>query len=234
MNKRTILGLTLTLSVLSACDKPSSDGDKATAKAAAAASAPALTSAAPTAFDPASAPDPAAYELDVAHSRVGFAVRHMMVSTTRGNFDKFGGTVFIDEKEPTKSKIDVEVEVASVDTREPKRDDHLRSPDFFDAKRFPKMTFKSTAVERAASGYKVTGDLTIKGTTKPVVLNVEPLSAEVVDSYANARRGTRATAKISRKEFGLAWDNKMANGVAVVGDEVTLELEIELVKKKPS
>lgn len=174
---------------------------------------------------------PANYEIDTAHSRVGFSVRHLGVSNTRGSFSKFSGTVFLDEATPQNSKVAVEIETASLDTATAKRDEHLRSPDFFDVKKHPKMTFKSSAVERVGGGYRVTGDLTIKGITKPTVLSVEPLTPEVKDPWGGVRRGTRAIARINRQDFGLTWNKALETGGFVVGDDVSIELELELLKK---
>ena len=173
------------------------------------------------------------FDIDTAHTRVGFGVRHLMVSTVHGTFGKFTGAVVLDDQDVTKSKVNLEIDVASIDTREPKRDDHLRSPDFFDAAKFPKMTFKSTKVEKDGDGLKVTGDLTIKAITKPVVLKVGALSQEVKDPWGGTRRGTTASAKISRKDVGLTWNKALDGGSVVVGDEVAIELEVELVKKAP-
>jgi polyisoprenoid-binding protein YceI len=226
----------------SGCDESS----KATPAPAASASASAATivstspPAAPVPAAPSEAPapatpplDPAAYDIDGSHSRVGFSVRHMMVSNVRGEFKKFSGTAYIDEKNPAASKISLEADVASIDTGEPKRDAHLKSPDFFDAAKFPKLTFASTSVARAASGYSVRGDLTIHGVTKPVTLDVEALSPEMKDPWGGLRRGTHARTKIDRKDFGLTWNKALETGGAVVGDEVTIDLDVELLKQQP-
>jgi polyisoprenoid-binding protein YceI len=158
----------------------------------------------------------------------------MMVSNARGRFSKFTGSGFIDERDLSKSNVSVEIDTASVDTADAKRDEHLRADDFFNTAKFPKMTFKSTKVERAGAGLKVTGDLTIRDVTKPVVLDVEPLSPEVKDPWGNFRRGTRARAKINRTEFGLKYNAALEAGGVAVGEEVTIELDIELIKKKGS
>lgn len=232
----------LALLTFVACDEnkpaPAPAASTTAAATAAASSAPAA-SAAPSASAAASAETkveepagpPATYDLDVSHSRVSFSVRHMMVSNTRGQFGKFSGTVFLDEKDLKASNVTVEIDTASIDTTDAKRDEHLKSPDFFDVKKFPKMTFKSTSVERAGGGFKVVGNLTIKDVTKPVTLNVDPIAKESKDPWGMLRRGTHATAKIDRKEFGLTWNKALETGGVAVGDEVTLDLEIELVKK---
>jgi polyisoprenoid-binding protein YceI len=173
------------------------------------------------------------WEVDASHSQVGFSVRHMMVSNTRGKFTKFAGKVALDDKDVTKSVVDVEIDVSSIDTAEPKRDEHLRAEDFFDAKKFPKMKFKSTQITKSGDKLLVTGDLTIKNVTKPVVLTVEGLSPEVKDPWGGVRRGATATAKINRKDFGLTWNKVLEAGGVAVGEEIAIQLDLELVKKKP-
>lgn len=167
-----------------------------------------------------------AWQIDATHSHIGFAVRHMLVSTVRGQFNVFSGTLNIDEAHPEKSWVEAEADVASIDTREAARDNHLRSADFFDAEKFPKLTFKSTNVAKDGDDYKVTGDLTIHGVTKPVVFSVE-YSGQIKDPYGLQRAGFSAKTKISRKEFGLVWNGLLETGGAVVGDEVKIELEFE-------
>jgi polyisoprenoid-binding protein YceI len=227
----------------SGCDDSSktAPAPAATASASAATLASANPPAARTPEAPSEAPtsapttpplDPAAYDIDGSHSRVGFSVRHMMVSTVRGEFKKFTGTAFIDEKNPPASKISLEADVASIDTSEPKRDAHLKSPDFFDAAKFPKLAFASTSVARSTTGYSVKGDLTIHGVTKPVTLDVEALSPEMKDPWGGLRRGTHARAKIDRKDFGLTWNKALETGGAVVGDDVTIDLDVELLKQQ--
>ena len=171
------------------------------------------------------------WDVDTSHSRVAFMVRHMMVSNVRGTFGKFTGGVLLDDQDITKSTVNLDIDVASLNTETPKRDDHLRSADFFDVAKFPKMVFKSTKVAKDGDGLSVTGNLTIKNVTKPVVLKVTPLSAETKDPWGGVRRGASATTKISRKDFGLTWNKALDGGGVVVGDEVSLDLEVELVKK---
>jgi polyisoprenoid-binding protein YceI len=164
------------------------------------------------------------WQIDRAHSAAQFAVRHLMVSTVRGHFGKLTGTVNYDPKNPTAASLQAEVEVASIDTREPKRDADLKGPNFFDAEKFPTMTFKSTKVESAGAGrLKMTGDLTLRGVTKQVVFDVEGPTAPIKDKMGE-RMGASATAKISRKEFG------MEGGRATVGDEVTIIIDVELIR----
>ncbi|MEW5850282.1 MAG: YceI family protein [Myxococcota bacterium] len=172
------------------------------------------------------------WELDASHSQVGFGVKHLMVSTTKGNFKKFSGTLTLDDKDVTKSNVVVDIDTASVDTDEPKRDEHLRSPDFFQSDKFPKMSFKSTKVEKQGEALLVTGDLTIRGVTKPVVLKVEGFGPEVKDPWGNTRRGAVATTQIKRSDFGLTWNKSLETGGVVVGDEVAINIECELIKKK--
>jgi polyisoprenoid-binding protein YceI len=170
--------------------------------------------------------------LDPDHTTIGFSVKHMMVSDVKGSFDKFTGSVEIDDKDPSKSLVNVEIDVASVNTRNAKRDDHLKSADFFDAAKHPKMTFKSTKVEIAKDGsMKITGNLTMRGVTKSVTLSSAPLSAAVKDPWGGTHRGTTATAKINRKDFGLTWNTALEAGGVVVGDDVTIELQIELLPR---
>ncbi len=174
---------------------------------------------------------PDVWEVDTAHSSAQFAVRHMMVATVRGTFGDVRGTVIYDPKEPAKSSVQATVAVASIDTREPKRDAHLKSADFFDAENHPTMTFRSTKVEPAGSGMlKVTGDLTIRGVTKPVVFEVEgPMPA--VNTGRAIKSGATGTAKIKRSDFGLTWNRVLETGGVVVGDEVTITVDLELDKK---
>lgn len=181
------------------------------------------------------APVPSAatrWVIDAAHSEVGFRVRHMMVSWTRGKFDRFSGTVELDERNLADSKVEVSIEAASVNTNVPDRDAHLRSGDFFDAEKFPALKFVSKKVEPGADGaLAVQGTLEIRGVTKPVTLHVEPLSAAGKDPWGGLRRGTRATTKLNRKDFGLNWNSALELGGVLVGEEVEITLEIELIQK---
>jgi len=172
------------------------------------------------------------WDFDPAHSHASFTVRHMIISNVRGDFGKLSGKLTLDEKDVTKSSVEASIDVTTIDTREPKRDEHLRSPDFFDAAKFPTLTFKSTKVEKAGKGaLKVTGDLTMRGVTKQVVLKVTGPTAEVKDPYGNLRRGVAATTKLNRMDYGVAFSAVLEGGGAVVGNEVSVELEVELVKK---
>jgi polyisoprenoid-binding protein YceI len=172
------------------------------------------------------------WDIDPAHSTVEFSVRHMMVTTVKGQFQKVKGTVEFDDKDAIKSTVEVSIETASIDTREAKRDAHLKSPDFFDAAKFPALTFKSTKIEKAAKGkFKVTGDLTMHGVTKPVVLTVEGPSAAIKDPYGRTVRGVMATGKLDRKDWGMSWNKALDAGGMVVSDEVKLEINAELAER---
>jgi polyisoprenoid-binding protein YceI len=169
------------------------------------------------------------WNIDPSHSGVHFTVRHMVVSKVRGAFDKFGGTVSFDEADPSRSKVSVRIDAASIDTREPKRDAHLRSPDFFDVEKYPELAFESTGVERDGDGYRVTGELTLHGVTRPVVLNVEYLGIGK-DPWGNQRIGFAATGTINRKEFGLGWNQVLETGGVLVGEKIELALDVQAVK----
>ncbi|HTQ55829.1 MAG TPA: YceI family protein [Bryobacteraceae bacterium] len=171
------------------------------------------------------------YTIEPAHSSAHFKVRHLMIANVRGEFSKVSGTVRFDPDNLAGSGITAEIDVASLNTREPDRDNHLRSADFFDAANHPTMKFVSTKVEPdGPEGYTVSGDLTIRGTTRPVVLNVTGPTPEVKDPWGYTRRGAEAVARISRKEFGLHYNPLLEGGGVMVGDQVEISLEVELVK----
>ena len=172
------------------------------------------------------------WTIDPDHSNVGFKVRHLMVSNVKGSFEKFTGTVEINDSDITKSKAEVSIDTNSINTNVKKRDDHLRSADFFDVAKFPTMTFVSKKVVKdGKDNLKVTGDLTLHGVTKQVVLDVEGPTRESKDPWGNFRRGATATTKINRKDFGLAWNAALETGGVAVGEEITITLEIEMIKK---
>jgi polyisoprenoid-binding protein YceI len=172
----------------------------------------------------------ATWDLDPQHSSVAFAVRHMMISTVHGQFRTFSATATGDPAEPEKATIEATIDVASIDTGNEKRDTHLKSPDFFDVAQFPKMTFKSKTIEKAgADKYKVTGDLTMHGVTKEVVLEVEGPSKPI--TMGNTKAGAHATARIKRKDFGITWNKAMDGGGVVVGEDVDVTIEAEAIKK---
>lgn len=172
------------------------------------------------------------WEVDPTHSEVGFSVRHMMISNTKGKFTKFSGKLDLNDTDITKSVATADIDAASIDTGDPKRDEHLRSADFFDVQKAPKITFKSTKIAKAQDGkLNITGDLTLHGVTKSVVLVTEISKEEVKDPWGNVRKGARATTKVNRKDFGLVWNKTLDAGGLAVGDEVTITLELELIKK---
>ena len=173
------------------------------------------------------------YEIDPAHSSASFSVKHMMVSTVRGQFNKLSGTFLYDEKNPAKSKLEATIDASSIDTNEPKRDEHLKSPDFFDVAKYPTITFKSTKVEKGAKGHlKVTGDLTMHGVTRPVTLDVEGPTAPAKDPWGNVKVGATATTTVNRKDFGLNWNKALETGGVMVSDEVKITIDTELGQKK--
>jgi polyisoprenoid-binding protein YceI len=173
------------------------------------------------------------WTIDPDHSNISFKVRHMMVSNVKGEFGKFKGTVTLDDKDITRSRAEVTIDTASIDTRVAKRDEDLRSPNFLDVARYPTMTFVARKVEQAGNGrLLVTGDLTLHGVTRPVVLDVEGPSAETKDPWGNIRRGASATARINRKDFGLAYNKLIEAGGMVVGEDVNIMLEVEMIKGK--
>ena len=173
----------------------------------------------------------ASYSIDPSHTTAGFGVKHLMVSTTRGQFNKVAGTVEIDDADLTRSRIDVTIDAASVDTREPKRDEHLRSADFFDVAKYPTITFKSTRIEKGADGMLLaTGNLTIHGVTRPFTLTVESIAPPSKAPWGATVRGATATGKLSRKDFGLVWNKALETGGVAVSDEVQLTIDAELVE----
>lgn len=173
------------------------------------------------------------WNIDPDHSNVGFKVRHLMVSNVRGSFDKHTGVVDINDKDITKSKVQVTIDTASINTNVQKRDEHLRSADFFDVAKYPTMTFVSKKVAKAGKDkLKVTGDLTLHGITKEVVLVVEGPTNESKDPWGNIRKGATATTKINRKDFGLVWNKALETGGVAVGEEIAITLEIEMIKAK--
>jgi polyisoprenoid-binding protein YceI len=172
------------------------------------------------------------WEIDSAHASANFSVRHLMVSNVKGTMGKVTGKVELDDGDITKSTVDVTIDVKGINTKEPKRDDHLRSKDFFDVEKFPNITFKSTKVEKAGDKLKVTGDLTIRGTTKPVTLEAM-VTNEVKNPFTKATtRGVTATAKINRKDFGLTWNVALEAGGVMVGEEVEISVDAELIKQE--
>lgn len=172
------------------------------------------------------------WEIDPAHTSVQFSVRHMMVSNVRGQLRKVSGTAHADDQDLTKSVIEATIDAASIDTGEPKRDEHLRSPDFLDAAKHPTIVFKSKRISRSADDhYAVTGDLTLHGVTREVTLDVAGPTPAVKDPRGTVRAGAQATTKFNRQDFGVKWSKLLEGGGLVVGDELTITIDVEGVKK---
>ena len=174
----------------------------------------------------------AAWVFDESHSTVEFSVRHMMVSNVKGRMGGIKGTVEIDDKDLTKSKVEVTLDAATVNTENKKRDDHLKGPDFFDVQKYPQIKFSSKKVTKTKDGLNVSGDLSIHGVTKTVDLAMEGPSAAVKDPWGNNKRGFSATTKINRKDFGVLWNKSLDGGGVVVSDDVKITIEAELQEQK--
>jgi len=172
------------------------------------------------------------WDFDAAHTSANFVVKHLMISNVNGKLGTVSGAVELDEKDLTKSTVAVSVDVAGLETQNQKRNDHLRSKDFFDVEKFPTITFKSTKVEAGKDGaLTVTGDLTMHGVTKPVTLE-GALTKAITDPWGNSRRGASFSGKLDRKAWGISW-GKVTDVGAVVGDEVKLDIQAEIVKEQP-
>lgn len=171
--------------------------------------------------------------IDKAHSGAFFSVKHMMVTNVRGEFGGLSGTVHYDGKDVKSVKVEATIDAASINTREPKRDEHLRSADFFDVENYPTITFKSKSAAPAGEGkFKVVGDLTMRGVTKEVTLEVDGPTAPIQDPRGNTKIGATATTTLNRKDFGISWNKTLDAGGVVVGDEVKVTIELALAKKK--
>ncbi len=173
-----------------------------------------------------------AWQIDNAHSQVEFSVRHMMISNVRGRFETFSGTVEFDEANPARSTVDVQIDAASINTRDARRDGHLKSPDFFDAEKYPYLTFKSKRVQPTSENTgKVYGDLTIRDVTREVVLDVY-YAGLAKSPWGTMSAGFSAETKISRKDWGLNWNQALETGGVLVGDEIKITIELEIVKQE--
>ena len=173
------------------------------------------------------------YVIDPIHSTAGFKVRHLMVSNVRGEFSGVAGTVVFDAQEPANSKVEAAIDATTIQTRDSQRDQHLKSADFFDVEKFPKITFISKKVAPIGDGeWSVVGDLTLHGVTREVALDVEGPTPEVKDPWSNIKIGASATTKLDRRDFGLVFNVALDAGGVMVGDEVAIELELELARQK--
>jgi polyisoprenoid-binding protein YceI len=170
-----------------------------------------------------------AWNIDPTHSEVTFSVRHLMISKVAGSFNVFKGELEIDDQNLANSWVKAEADVSSVNTRDPQRDGHLKSPDFFDAEKYPTITFASTSVTKSGSDYKVTGDLSIHGVTKAVIFDVD-YSGNVKDPYGMQRAGLSATTKINRGDFGMTFNSPLETGGVMLSDEVKITIDLEAVK----
>jgi polyisoprenoid-binding protein YceI len=171
------------------------------------------------------------WNIDPTHSVAEFKVKHMMISNVKGQFAKVSGVLNFDETDLAKSQVQAVIEAASINTRDEQRDTHLKSADFFHVEQHPTLSFKSTRITQKAEGeMSVAGDLTIRGVTKPVVFTVEGPTAPAKDPWGNTRIGLSATTKINRKDFGLTWNAALETGGILVGDEVTITLDVQFVK----
>jgi polyisoprenoid-binding protein YceI len=172
------------------------------------------------------------WNLDPVHSTAQFKVKHMMISNVKGEFTSIQGKLELDEDDVTKSSVEASIDATTINTREPQRDAHLKSADFFDVEKFPVLTFKSTRVSKTGDEeLSVEGDLTIHGVTRSVTFEVEGPSASTKDPWGGIRRGLSATTKINRKDFGLTWNAALETGGILVGEDVTINLDVELVKQ---
>jgi polyisoprenoid-binding protein YceI len=171
------------------------------------------------------------WNIDPVHSAAQFKVKHMMISNVKGEFTSVKGTLEFDEQNIENSRVEAEIDASTIDTREPQRDAHLKSADFFDVEKFPTLSFRSTKVSKKADGeVSVAGELTIHGVTRLVTFSVEGLSDPAKDPWGNTRIGLSATTKINRKDFGLTWNAALETGGILVGEEVTITLDVQFVK----
>jgi len=172
-----------------------------------------------------------AWQIDSSHSSIQFSVRHMMISRVKGTFEHFSGTVALDEATPNNTVVNVSIDAASINTRDAQRDGHLKSPDFLDAANFPALTFVSTKVEQTnAKNAKLHGNLTIRDITRPVVLDVEYVG-QAKSPWGTVSAGFSASAKINRKDWNLTWNQALETGGVLVGEEISIDIDLELVKQ---
>jgi polyisoprenoid-binding protein YceI len=170
------------------------------------------------------------YEIDTSHSSIAFTVRHLVISKVRGHFARWTGLIRYDDEDPTRSAIEVTIDAASITTGDEKRDGHLRSPDFLDVDQHPALTFKSRRIARGPGGFQVTGELTIHGVAREVVLEVEDLGS-VKDPWGNQRIAFAASTRIDRKDFGLAWNQVLETGGLLVGERLDIAIDVEAVRQ---
>ena len=171
------------------------------------------------------------WQIDPAHSQIQFSVRHMMISNVRGRFENFTGAIEFEEKDPTRSLVEVQIETASINTRETQRDSHLKSPDFLNAEKYPYLSFKSKRIEKIDDSHgRVIGDLTIRDVTKEVALDVE-YAGQAKSPWGTVSAGFSATAKINRKDWGLTYNQVLETGGVMVGDVVNITIDSEIVKQ---
>ena len=170
------------------------------------------------------------WKIDPVHSVAEFKVRHLMISNVKGHFTSLSGVLHLDESDVTKSRVEASIDAASIHTREEQRDAHLKSADFLDAEKYPTISFKSRKIEADGEEAKVTGDLTIHGVTKEVVLKVEGPTAEGKDPWGNIRIGASASTKIKRSDFGLTWNAVLETGGIMVGDDLKIEVDVQMIK----
>ena len=174
------------------------------------------------------------YTIDPSHSRIGFVARHAMVTKVRGSFNEFTGSGYFDAEDPSKSKVELTIQANSIDTRNADRDNHLRSNDFFDMENHPEITFVSTSVEKVDDEtFRLTGDLTIKGVSKPVTVDLE-YTGSAKDPFGNQRIGLEGSTQVNRKDWGLTWNAPLEAGGVLVSEKVTLEFEVSAIRSEES
>ncbi len=171
------------------------------------------------------------YQIDPVHSSIIFSVRHLVINKVKGNFKEFSGTIYYDENDVTKSSVEVTIKTASINTDNAKRDAHLRSPDFFDAAKYPEITFRSKRIIREGDRYVAIGDLTMRGVSREIRIPFK-IIGKVTDPWGNTRIGVEASLTLNRQDYGISWSQTLDNGGLVVGNEVDIELNIQAVKQK--